>query len=56
MARLEISVHDVAIALSASFGYVAYDGRETEEALLHQADMAMDEKKRQRLQRVSAAS
>jgi diguanylate cyclase (GGDEF)-like protein len=56
IASLGISVDGTAIALSASFGYVAYDGSETEEALLHQADMAMYERKRQRLHPVSAAS
>lgn len=54
IASLDISVDGAAIELSASFGLVAYDGSETEEALLHQADMAMYERKRQRLGRVAA--
>jgi len=32
---------------------VAYDGSETEEMLLHQADMAMYEEKRRRISHVS---
>jgi len=56
VASLGIAVDGAAIELSASFGFAAYDGSATEEVLLHRADMAMYERKRQRLQRVSAAS
>jgi diguanylate cyclase (GGDEF)-like protein len=35
-----------AIGLGASFGIAAFDGEESEEAVLHRADMAMYEEKR----------
>jgi diguanylate cyclase (GGDEF)-like protein len=41
-------IDGVPIPLSASFGLVAYDGSEDQEALLHRADMAMYEDKRSR--------
>ncbi|HYC14504.1 MAG TPA: GGDEF domain-containing protein [Stellaceae bacterium] len=46
IANLGISIDGVEIELSASFGFVAYDGSEAEEPLLHRADMAMYERKR----------
>jgi diguanylate cyclase (GGDEF)-like protein len=51
--RLALSVDGRTLPLSASFGLVAYDGSETEEALLHQADMAMYQEKRRRLPRLA---
>ena len=54
IATLGIRVDNVPIELSASFGFVSYEGSESEEALLHRADMAMYERKRMR--RAAAAS
>jgi len=44
------------IAVSASIGFVRYDGSEDEEALLHRADMAMYEAKRRRYSTLRAVS
>lgn len=53
IATLDLAVDGAPIKLSASFGLVAYDGSETEEALLHRADMAMYAEKRRRTSRLS---
>jgi diguanylate cyclase (GGDEF)-like protein len=53
IASLDLVVEDTPIQLSASFGLVAYDGSETEESLLHRADMAMYAEKRRRTSRLS---
>lgn len=54
--RLSLTVDGARLPLGASFGLVAYDGSETEDALLHQADMAMYEDKRRRAPRLAVAS
>jgi len=45
---LDLVIEGAPIEISGSFGVVAYDGAETEEILLHRADMAMYEEKRRR--------
>jgi len=54
--RLSLTVDGARLPLSASFGLVAYDGSETDEALLHKADMAMYEDKRRRAPSLAVAS
>ena len=50
-------VDGASIALDASFGYVAYDGSEDQETLLHRGDMAMyAEKHRRRADRLQRAN
>jgi diguanylate cyclase (GGDEF)-like protein len=44
------------IVVSASIGFVRYDGSEDEEALLHRADMAMYQAKRRRRSTLRAVS
>jgi len=51
-----VAADGTSLPLSASFGLVAYDGSETEEALLHRADMAMYEEKRRRGPRLALAA
>jgi GGDEF domain-containing protein len=53
IATLDLVLEDSPIQLSASFGLVAYDGSETEESLLHRADMAMYAEKRRRTSQLS---
>ncbi len=48
IATLDLVIEGAPIEISGSFGVVAYDGSETEEVLLHGADMAMYEEKRRR--------
>jgi len=48
IANLDLVIEGAPIDISGSFGVIAYDGSETEEALLHRADMAMYEEKRRR--------
>ncbi|HKX07722.1 MAG TPA: GGDEF domain-containing protein [Stellaceae bacterium] len=48
IATLDLVIEGAPIDISGSFGVVAYDGSETEETLLHRADMAMYEEKRRR--------
>ncbi len=48
IAALDLVIEGVPIEVSGSFGVIAYDGSETEEVLLHRADMAMYEEKRRR--------
>jgi diguanylate cyclase (GGDEF)-like protein len=45
---LDLVIEGTLIEISGSFGVVAFDGAETEELLLHRADMAMYEEKRRR--------
>jgi len=52
--RVCLTADGTALPLSASFGLAAYDGSESEEALLHQADMAMYEQKRRRVPHLRA--
>jgi diguanylate cyclase (GGDEF)-like protein len=49
IANLDLLIDGAPISISASFGVVSYDGSESEEVLLHRADMAMYEEKRRRL-------
>ena len=53
IANLGLFIEGAPIRISASFGVVSYDGSETEEVLLHRADMAMYEEKRRRVSRLS---
>lgn len=53
---LGISFAGTSISISASFGFVRYDGNEDEETLLHRADMAMYETKRGRRATLRAVS
>ena len=53
IANLDLLIDGARIHISASFGVVSYDGSETEEVLLHRADMAMYEEKRRRVSRLS---
>jgi len=53
IANLDLLIDGAAISISASFGVVSYDGSETEEVLLHRADMAMYEQKRRRISHLS---
>jgi len=53
IAGLDVLIEGARVDIRASFGLVAYDGSETEEVLLHRADMAMYEEKRRRVSRVS---
>ena len=55
IANLELFIEGAPVRISASFGVVSYDGSETEEVLLHRADMAMYEEKRRRVSRLSVA-
>ena len=48
IATLDLVIEGAPVDISGSFGVVAYDGSETEEVLLHRADMAMYEEKRRR--------
>lgn len=43
---MRFAVEGAQVTLSASFGYTEYNGSETQEELLHRADMAMYEQKR----------
>ncbi|HXP72776.1 MAG TPA: GGDEF domain-containing protein [Stellaceae bacterium] len=54
IANLDLLIEGERVDISASFGVVPYDASETEEVLLHQADMAMYEEKRRRVSRLSA--
>jgi len=49
IASLDLLIEGAPIHISASFGVVCYDGSETEELLLHRADMAMYAEKRRRI-------
>src|SRR5262249_34068827 len=49
IANLDLLIEGAPIDISASFGVVSYDGSETEEVLLHRADMAMYDEKRRRV-------
>src|SRR4029077_1246116 len=53
IANLDLLIDGARIHISASFGVVSYDGSETEEVLLHRADMAMYDEKRRRVSCVS---
>ena len=53
IANLGLFIEGAPIRISASFGVVSYDGSESEEVLLHRADMAMYEEKRRRVSRLS---
>jgi diguanylate cyclase (GGDEF)-like protein len=53
IANLDLLIDGAAISISASFGVVSYDGSETEEVLLHRADMAMYEEKHRRFSHLS---
>ena len=53
IATLDLVIEGARVDISGSFGVVAYDGSETEEAVLHRADMAMYEEKRRRGARLS---
>lgn len=53
IANLDLLIEGAPIHVSASFGVVSYDGSETEEGLLHRADMAMYEEKRRRVSHIS---
>lgn len=48
IANLDLVIEGARIEISGSFGVVSYDGSETEEVLMHRADMAMYEEKRRR--------
>jgi diguanylate cyclase (GGDEF)-like protein len=48
IATLDLVIEGATVDISGSFGVVAYDGSESEEVLLHRADMAMYEEKRRR--------
>jgi diguanylate cyclase (GGDEF)-like protein len=48
IATLDLIIEGATVDISGSFGVVAYDGSESEEVLLHRADMAMYEEKRGR--------
>ena len=47
IAAIAPNVNGLALPLSASFGLARFDGSEDEETVLHRADMAMYEEKRQ---------
>lgn len=49
IANLDLVIEGAQIEISGSFGVVSYDGTETEEVLMHRADMAMYEEKRHRV-------
>jgi diguanylate cyclase (GGDEF)-like protein len=49
IAKLDLLIEDARVEIRASFGVVSYDGSETEEVLLHRADMAMYDEKRRRV-------
>jgi diguanylate cyclase (GGDEF)-like protein len=53
IATLGLVIEGAPVHISGSFGVVAYDGSETEEVLLHRADMAMYEEKHRRGARLS---
>jgi len=53
IANLDLLIEGAPIHISASFGVVSYDGSESEEVLLHRADMAMYEEKRRRVSHLS---
>ncbi len=53
IANLGLLIEGAPIEISASFGVVPYDGSESEEVLLHRADMAMYEEKRRRVSHLS---
>ena len=53
IANLDLVIEGAPIDIRASFGVVSYDGSETEEVLLHRADMAMYEEKRRRVSHLS---
>jgi diguanylate cyclase (GGDEF)-like protein len=53
IANLDLLIEGAPIHISASFGVVCYDGSETEEVLLHRADMAMYDEKRRRVSHLS---
>jgi diguanylate cyclase (GGDEF)-like protein len=55
IATLDLLIEGARVEISASFGLVPYDGSESEEVLLHRADMAMYEEKRRRVSDLSAA-
>lgn len=54
ISNLDLLIEGQRVDISASFGVVPYDGSETEEVLLHHADVAMYEEKRRRVSRLSA--
>ena len=49
IATLDLMIEGAHVEISGSFGVVSYDGSETEEVLMHRADMAMYEEKRRRV-------
>jgi GGDEF domain-containing protein len=52
-AKLDPFIEGAPSRISPSFGVVFHDGSETEEVLLHRADMAMYEEKRRRVSHLS---
>ena len=53
IASLDLLIEGARVDIRASFGVVSYDGTETEEVLLHRADLAMYEEKRRRVSHLS---
>jgi diguanylate cyclase (GGDEF)-like protein len=53
ISSLGLLIEGAPIQISASFGVVSYEGSESEDVLLHRADMAMYEEKRRRVSRLS---